>query len=120
MSGDEIEELKHTDKELVELMSQLEDGVPGEFRTIISKMTRYNPEERSSLTDVREIMGATNDTRYLLLLDSFPSCRQEFTCLKNFAGILKRRPHLKKMQGSCREIQAELRYAHKGRTHIII
>lgn len=65
MTGDEIDELKHDDKELKVLMSQLDDVTPEEFRLLIVAMTRYKPEDRASLEDVRDILKSEDNTEYV-------------------------------------------------------
>ena len=58
---DEMDNLKHADTELKELMDLLDDEVPDEFRTVITGMTRYTPADRIALEDVRSIMKTEDD-----------------------------------------------------------
>lgn len=63
LKRDEIKELKHADKNLDKLMNQLDRGTPEEFKTVIAATTRYNPKDRISLADVREMMNVADDER---------------------------------------------------------
>ena len=53
-----IDRLKHDDKELGYLMRQLDDeeDMPEEFKIVFAGATRYIPEDRTSLADVRGLM----------------------------------------------------------------
>lgn len=67
MSLDEMDELKHTDKNLDTLMGYLDKhGVPEEFRTVIAAMTRYDPEQRDDLQNVQKMMKSDNP-RYFII-----------------------------------------------------
>ena len=70
MEEDDIDESKNSDKELSELMNQLPDDTPEHFKTVITAMTKYLPEERADLAAVREMMGLdkTGDERYFVKL----------------------------------------------------
>jgi len=70
MDPSEICSLKHSDKELTSLLKQLPDDTPECFRDVITAMTKYNPEDRTNLATVREMMGF-DDARYSIILRSW-------------------------------------------------
>ena len=61
----DLDQIKHTDKELQILLDKLPEDIPEGFRTIIIETTKYAPEERAALATVKKIMGfdAFRDTR---------------------------------------------------------
>lgn len=61
MSPIEVDHLKHDDKELNSLMGRFTDDVPKEIKSVFSGMTRYNPNNRASLSGVREAMNISDD-----------------------------------------------------------
>ena len=66
MSESDIDELKNDHKGLDKLMGQLGNEVPRKFEDVILATTCFNPDERASLEDVREMMKGeevVNDAR---------------------------------------------------------
>ena len=62
MLPDEIDDLKHSDKDLSHLLTDLPEDTPEPFRRVIIEMTRYLPDERGNLSTVREtILGCEGD-----------------------------------------------------------
>lgn len=63
MVPDEVDDLKHQDKEMNYLMEQLDSEVPENFKILISGMLRYQPSERTSFSSVRAIMNIGAEKR---------------------------------------------------------
>ena len=53
----DLDEIKHTEKDLRSLLDDLSEDTPEGFRAIIIETTKYVPEERVALAMVKKIMG---------------------------------------------------------------